>query len=100
MALNKIAYQEINNSMKTIDALTEDADKTLKNINTLIEENVGEGGRAWSGASAAAFRNSWTNIANNFNSFVQDFRLQSTNIQTLIREAQAVDTAEAGNVNQ
>lgn len=100
MALNKVEYQAVTAKMNEINSLTEDANNNLKGINTLIEENVGAKGRAWSGESAAAYKQSWDGIAANFNSFVQDFRQQSVNIQTLLRETQAVDTTEAGIVNQ
>ena len=100
MALNKIEYEAVSAEMKKIDEYTEEAKDKLTKINALIEESIGANGEAWAGDSASAFKQSWDKIAENFNSFVSDFRQQSINIQTLIRENKAVDTTEAGTVNQ
>lgn len=99
MALNKVEYDAITKKMNDIKGYTADADKSLKAINSLIEQTVGANGTAWSGESAVAYKNSWDGLADRFNSFVQDFDQQATNIQTLLTETQAVDTTETGTVN-
>lgn len=100
MALNKVQYQAVTAKMNDIKGLTAEADANLKAINSLIEQSVGAKGSAWSGDSAVAYKNSWDGIAERFSSFVQDFNLQAVNIETLLRETQAVDTSASGTVNQ
>ena len=100
MALNKVEYDAITKKMNDIKGYTTDAESSLKAINSLIEETVGASGTAWSGESAVAFKNSWDGIAEQFSSFVNDFNLQSSNIESLLSGMQAVDTTESGTVNQ
>ena len=100
MALNKVEYDAVTKKMNDIKGYTNDADKSLKQINSLIEQSVGANGAAWSGESAVAFKNSWDGLAERFSSFVNDFNQQAVNIQTLLTETQAVDTTESGTVNQ
>ena len=99
MAFNKVEYEAIQKKMNDIESYTSDADKTLKSINSLIEESVGASGAVWSGESAVAFKNSWDDLSSRFTSFVEDFRRQSDNIKTLLVETQAVDTTESGTVS-
>lgn len=99
MAFNKVEYDAITKKMNDIEGYTNDAEKSLKSINSLIEESVGASGSAWSGESAVAFKQSWDNLSKDFDSFVNDFRKQSNNIQELLTKTQAVDTAESGTVN-
>lgn len=100
MALNKVQYDAITGKMNDIRGYTSDADKNLKAIDTLIDETVGASGSAWAGESAVQFKKTWDGLAENFTSFVADFNQQATNIQTLLNEMQAVDTAASGAVNQ
>ena len=100
MALNKVEYDAITKKMNDIKGYTTDADSNLKKINSLIEGTVGSGGSVWSGDSAVGYKQSWDNLAADFNSFVQSFNQQAVNIQTLLTETQVVDTTETGVVNQ
>lgn len=100
MALNKVEYDAITAKMNDIKGYAGDAEANLKAINALIEDSVGSSGTIWSGESAAAFKNSWDGIAENFSSFVNDFNQQAVNIETLLSETQAVDTTETGTVNE
>ena len=100
MALNKVEYDAITKKMNDIKGYTSDADSNLKKIRSLVDGTVGLNGSVWSGESAVAYKQSWDNLAAEFNSFVQSFNQQAVNIQTLLSETQVVDTTESGTVKQ
>ena len=91
-------------SIKTkLDTIKSDGDATKTNLeamDNLIQDSVGNGGKAWSGESAAAFRASWDNLAAELPDFITTVQNQALNIESMLEKTQQTDTASGGTVQE
>lgn len=89
-------------SIKTkLDTITKDGEATKTNLeamDNLIQDSVGNGGKAWSGESAAAFRASWDNLAADLPDFITTVQNQARNIENMLEKTHESDTASGGTV--
>ncbi len=95
-----IDYESIKGKLNTIVKDGEETKNNLNSMDALIQDSVGNGGRAWSGESASAFRASWDNLASELPDFITTVENQARNIDSMLVKTQATDTTEEGVVNE
>ena len=95
-----IDYDTIKTKLDTVEKDGEATKTNLEAMDRLIQESVGNGGKAWSGESASAFRASWDNLAADLPTFITTVQNQARNIDSMLVKTQATDTASAGSVSE
>ena len=95
-----IDYESIKSKLDTIVKDGESTKTNLEGMDSLIQDAVGNGGRAWSGESAAAFRTSWDNLAASLPEFITTVQNQAHNVDSMLVKTQATDTASEGTVTE
>ena len=86
-----------------LDTIVKDGEATKSNLNamdSLIQQAVGNGGSAWSGESAVAFRSSWENLASELPDFITTVENQARNIDNMLIKTQETDTSSEGTVTE
>lgn len=95
-----IDYDTIKSKLDTVEKDGEATKTNLEAMDKLIQEAVGNGGKAWSGESAAAFRASWDNLAADLPAFITTVQNQARNIDSMLVKTQETDTASGGTVTE
>ena len=94
-----VDYDTIKTKLSTIENDGEATKTNLEAMDNLIQDAVGNGGKAWSGESAAAFRASWDNLAADLPEFITTVQNQARNVDSMLVKTQESDTASGGTVN-
>ena len=94
-----IDYDSIKTKLNTIEKDGEATKTNLEAIDNLIQDSVGNGGKAWSGESATAFRASWDNLAADLPDFITTVQNQARNVESMLGKTQETDTASGGTVS-
>ena len=95
-----IDYDTIKSKLDTVEKDGEATKTNLEAMDKLIQEAVGNGGKAWSGESAAAFRASWDNLAADLPAFITTVQNQARNIDSMLVKTQETDTTSGGTVTE
>ncbi len=95
-----IDYESIKAKLDTIVNDGEAIKTNLNAMDLLIQETVGNGGTAWSGESASAFRSSWEGLADELPDFVTTVQNQARNVDSMLVKTRDTDTASGGTVTE
>ncbi len=95
-----IDYESIKAKLDTIVNDGEAIKTNLNAMDLLIQETVGNGGTAWSGESASAFRSSWEGLAAELPDFVTTVQNQARNVDSMLVKTRDTDTASGGTVTE
>lgn len=89
--MNQLVYSEIETAITTIEDLTNTVEKALKEMSSLINDNVDKPG-VWKGErSSKDFLKDWQTFENDFPTFVNTFRKQSSNVRITLENLRAQD---------
>jgi len=97
---NVVNYGELEAELSTITTAAEETKTNLDAMNRVISDAVGADGAAWSGDSAAAFRESWDGLAAEIPDFIQTVQNQVSNLESMLNKTKAIDTAADGKVEE
>ena len=98
--MNKVEYGAVTEQLNKIRNQKEEATNTLKQMDELVNAEIGTNGASWAGdGSATQFKASWDSLAERFNDFTQMIDAQANNIENLLRETTISDDGGSVQVN-
>ncbi len=89
--MNSLQYAEVQTMLTRLESLANQVEKALNGISQLIDSSVNTNAGIFDGRAAAEFMSKWTELDNELPEFIENFKKQSKNVQTILEKTQTAD---------
>ncbi len=89
--MNSLQYSEVQNMLTRLDVLATQVETALKGISSLINSTVNTNSGVFDGRAAAEFMTKWSELDEELPTFIENFKKQTKNVQTILDKTQVAD---------
>ena len=91
MKSDKINFNDLENSIKKIEELSDSIRMSLQGADNIIKDNIATNIGIWDGASATAYTNQWESLSEKIPSYITTFEEQAISLSEYSKKMKSTE---------